>query len=63
MQVQLRGQAGQYVLEVSPRIIAIELGRLRQAHHDSSTLSRQFASITKTRPRSRPSNAHIPKWS
>lgn len=47
--VQLRGQAGQDVLEVGPRIMAIELGRLHQAHHDGRTLAGEFASAKEPR--------------
>src|SRR5438105_1981933 len=42
--VQLRGQPREHVLEVDPRLVAIELGRLQQAHHDSSALAGQLAS-------------------
>lgn len=42
--VQLRGKTGEHVLEVCPRIMAIELGRLHQAHHDRSTMAGEFAS-------------------
>ena len=30
--VQLRGQPGQHVLQICPRLVPVELGRLQQAH-------------------------------
>jgi hypothetical protein len=47
--VQLRGQPREDVLEVSPRIMAIELGRLHQAHDDGGTLPGEFASTEEPR--------------
>ena len=41
--VQLRGQPGQHVLEVGPRLVPIEFGRLQQAHHDCGPLACQLA--------------------
>ena len=42
--VQLRGQPCEHVLEVSPGLVPFELGRLQQAHHDSSSLAGQLTS-------------------
>ena len=39
--VQLRRQPGQHVLEISPRLMPIELGRLQQAHHHGGALATQ----------------------
>lgn len=41
--IQLRGQSREHVLEVSPRIAAIEFDRLQQAHHDTGALAGQLA--------------------
>ena len=40
--VQLHWQPGKDVLQVSPGLAPIELGRLQQAHHDSSALASQL---------------------
>ena len=45
--VQLRRQPGQHVLELGPRLVPIELGRLQQAHHHRSALTRQLAADEK----------------
>lgn len=37
---RLRGQAREYVLQISIRIVAIEFGRLDQGHDSRRTLSR-----------------------
>jgi hypothetical protein len=37
--VQLHRQPGEDVLQVGPRVVPVELGRLKQAHHDSSALA------------------------
>ena len=42
--VQLRRHAGEDVLQVGPGVVPVELGRLKQAHHDSSTLAGQLTS-------------------
>ena len=41
--VQLRRQPGKHVLEIGPRLVPIELGRLQQAHHHRSALARELA--------------------
>jgi len=41
--VQLRGQPREHVLQVSPGLVPIELGRLQQAHHHRSALAGQLA--------------------
>ena len=41
--VQLRRQPREDVLQVGPRLMPLELGRVRQAHHDGGTLARQLA--------------------
>ena len=41
--VHLGGQPGEHVLEVDPRVMAAELDRLQQAHHDRSALAGQLA--------------------
>jgi len=41
--VQLRRQPRQHVLQVSPGIVPIELGRLQQAHHHRSAFAGQLA--------------------
>ena len=41
--VHVGGQPRQHVLEVDPRIVPVELGRLRQAHDDGSALAGEFA--------------------
>ena len=40
--VQVHWQPGEHVLEVSPRVVPAELGRLHQAHHHGRTLPGQF---------------------
>lgn len=40
--VQLRGQAREDVLQVGPRLVPVELGRLQQAHHYSGPLAGQL---------------------
>ena len=40
--VQLRRQSGEHVLEVGPGLVPVELGRLKQAHHDGSALAGQL---------------------
>ena len=40
--VQLRRQPSQHFLEVSPRLVPVELGRLQQAHHHCGPLARQL---------------------
>jgi hypothetical protein len=42
--VQLRRHAREDVLQVGPRVVPVELGRLKQAHHDSSALAGQLTS-------------------
>lgn len=39
----MAGQPLQHVTQVGPRIVAVELGRLHQAHDDRSLLASQFA--------------------
>jgi hypothetical protein len=41
--VQVGGQPGEHVLQILPRLVAIWLGRLQQAHHHRSPLARQWA--------------------
>jgi len=40
--VQLRRQSGEHILEVGPRVVPIELGRLQQIHHHCGALAGQF---------------------
>ena len=42
--VQLRGHAREDVLQIGPRFVPVELGRLQQTHHDSSPLAGQLTS-------------------
>jgi hypothetical protein len=41
--VELRGQSGQHVFQISKRVMPAELGRLQQAHHHRGTLACQLA--------------------
>ena len=41
--VELGRQSGQNVLEVGKGVMAVELGRLQQAHHHGGTLAGQLA--------------------
>ena len=41
--VHLRRQPGEHVLEIRPRLVPVELGRLQQAHHHRSPLARELA--------------------
>ena len=41
--VQLRRQSGEHVLQVGPRLMPVELGRLQQDHHHRRTFSGQLA--------------------
>jgi len=41
--VQLRGQPREHVLQVGPRLMPVELGRLQQTHHHRRALARQLA--------------------
>ena len=41
--VQLRGQPREHVLQIRPRLVPIELGRLQQAHHHRGPLARELA--------------------
>ena len=40
--VQLRGHPREHILQVSPGIVSMELGRLQQAHHHRSPLAGQL---------------------
>jgi hypothetical protein len=42
--VQVRGQPGEDILQVSLRLVPIELGGLKQAHHGGGPLAGQLAS-------------------
>ena len=41
--VELRGQSGQNILEVGPRVMPAQLGALQQAHHHRGALACQLA--------------------
>ncbi len=41
--VQLRRQSREHVLQISPWLVAVELGRLQQAHHHRGPLAGQLA--------------------
>ena len=41
--VHVSGQPRQHVLEVDPRVVPVEPGRLRQAHDDGGALAGEFA--------------------
>ena len=40
--VHLRGQSREHILQVGPRLMPFELGRLQQAHYDRSPLAGQL---------------------
>ena len=41
--VQVGGQPGEHVLEIRPRVMPVQLGRLQQAHDHGGALACQFA--------------------
>lgn len=46
---RVRQQPLQNVLEVDPRIVSVQLGRLHQTHHDGGALACQFAAAEEPR--------------
>jgi hypothetical protein len=41
--VRMHGQAFEHILEVDPRIVTVQLGRVHEAHDDGSALTGEFA--------------------